>query len=84
MKHLNLPGLAALALSAGLLSACGGGGSSSSSSGSASDSVPTTIASSVDALIAFATGLMTDDTAEPLLLGTVTPATDDTAEPSGL
>jgi hypothetical protein len=87
MKHLTLPGLAALVLSAGLLSACGGGGGGYAPTQDAppvADSVPGAIANSVDALIAFAKGLVTDDTAEPLLLGTVVPATDDSAEPAGL
>jgi hypothetical protein len=48
------------------------------------NSVPSAIGDSVDALIAFVKSLMSDDTAEPLLLGTVQPATSDTAEPTGL
>jgi hypothetical protein len=87
MKHMTLPGLAALVLSAGLLSACGGGGGYDAATPEVppvADSVPGAIANSVDALIAFAKGLATDDTAEPLLLGTVVPATDDTGEPAAL
>jgi hypothetical protein len=86
MNHSNLSRLAALALTTGLLVGCGGGGGGGAAPTvpPVADSVPAAIASSVDALIAFAKGLMNDDTAEPLLLGTVVPATDDTAEPSSL
>ena len=84
MNHSNLSRLAALALTTGLLVGCGGGGGAAPTVSPVADSVPAAIANSVDALIAFAKGLMNDDTAEPLLLGTVVPATDDTAEPSEL
>lgn len=85
MTHTIFPRLAAVALATALLGACGGGGGDATPTvPTVADSVPSSIASSVDALIAFAKGLMADDTAEPLLLGTVVPATDDTAEPSGL
>jgi hypothetical protein len=86
MKKHTLSALAGLALAAGLLSGCGGGGGGGDAPGAppVADSVPAAIANSVDTLIAFAQGLMNDDTAEPLLLGTVQPATDDTAEPAGL
>lgn len=86
MKTLKLPGLAALALAAGLLAGCGGGGGGDAAPTDppVAASVPAAIASSVDALITFAKGLTNDATAEPLLLGTVVPAADDTAEPAGL
>ena len=87
MKKHSLSALAALALATGLLGGCGGGGdyvAAPNPTPPLVDSVPAAIASSVDALIAFAKGLVSDDTAEPLLLGTVQPATSDTAEPTGL
>lgn len=85
MTHKTFPRLAAVALATALLGACGGGGGDATPAvPPVADSVPAGIASSVDALIAFAKSLMADDTAEPLLLGTVVPANDDTAEPSEL
>lgn len=86
MKHSTFPQLAALALSAGLLSACGGGGGGGGEEPpvAVTDTVPAAIATSVDALLNFASGVASNDTAEPLLLGSVVPATDDTAEPAGL
>ena len=88
MKKNTLSVLAALALATSLLGGCGGGGGDSVAepepSPPVADSVPAAIANSVDALIAFAKGLLSDDSAEPLLLGTVQPATDDAAEPTGL
>lgn len=84
MKKHTLSALAALALATGLLSGCGGGGGDAPGVPPVADSVPAAIANSVDALIAFAQSLMNDDTAEPLLLGNVQPATDDTVEPAGL
>lgn len=83
MKLLSIPGLATLALCTGLLAGCGGGGSASLETPS-TGSVPAILSSSVGALIAFAKSLVSDDTAEPLSLGTVEPAVDDTAEPAGL
>ena len=81
--------LAALLVITGLLGGCGGGGGGDSVAAPEpappmTQSVPGAIANSVDALIAFAKGLMNDNTAEPLRLGTVQPATDNTAEPTGL
>ncbi|MFT5933828.1 MAG: hypothetical protein ACI9M6_000875 [Hydrogenophaga sp.] len=88
MKKHTLPALAALAMATSLLVGCGGGGDDSVAAPEPSppvaESVPAAIGSSVDALIAFAKGLVSDNTAEPLRLGTVQPATDDTAEPTGL
>lgn len=89
MRKHTLPALAALALATGLLGGCGGGGDDSVAaapepSPPVAESVPVAIGNSVDALIAFAKGLVSDNTAEPLRLGTVQPATDDTAEPTGL
>ena len=86
MTHKTFPRLAAVARAATLHAACGGGGGGDATPAvpPVADSVPPSIASSVDALIAFARSLMADDTAEPLQLGTVVPATDDTAEPSEL
>lgn len=87
MKKHTLSALAALALATGLLSGCGSGNDDVAApdpTPPVANSVPSAIASSVDALLAFVKGLMGDDTAEPLLLGTVQPATSDTAEPAGL
>ncbi len=86
MKKHTFSTLAALALTTGLLSGCGSGNDDVAAPNPppVADSVPSAIGDSVDALIAFAKGLMNDDTAEPLLLGTVQPATSDTAEPTGL
>jgi hypothetical protein len=85
MKNHTLPALASVALATSLLVGCGGGGGGGAPAvAPVADSVPAAIANSVDALIDFARSLVSDDTAEPLLLGTVQPATDDTAEPAGL
>lgn len=86
MKKHTLSAFAALALATGLLSGCGSGNDDVAAPDPApvAASVPSAIGDSVDALIAFAKGLMNDNTAEPLLLGTVQPATSDTAEPTGL
>jgi hypothetical protein len=86
MKKHTLPMLAALALVTGLLSGCGGSNDVAviDPTPPAPASVPSTIGDSVDALIAFVKGLVNDDSAEPLLLGTVQPAISDTAEPTGL
>lgn len=84
MNNQTLSGLAALALATGLLAGCGGGGGAAPTVPPVAQSVPAAIANSADALLAFAKGLMEDDTAQPLLLGTVVPATDDTTEPAGL
>jgi hypothetical protein len=86
MKKHTLSAMAALALATGLLSGCGSGNDDvvTPDPTPVADSVPSAIGDSVDALIAFAKGLMSDNTAEPLLLGTVQPATSDTAEPTGL
>ena len=87
MKKHTFSALAALALATGLLSGCGSGNDDVAvidPPPPVANSVPSAIGDSVDALIAFVKGLMSDDTAEPLLLGTVQPATSDTAEPTGL
>lgn len=84
MKKHTLSALAALALATSLLGGCGGGSTAPEVTPPVADSVPAAIANSVDALVAFAKGLVSDDTAEPLLLSTVQPATDDMAEPAGL
>jgi hypothetical protein len=86
MKKHTLSAMAALALATGLLSGCGSGNDDAAMPDPTpvADSVPSAIGDSVDALIAFAKGLMSDNTAEPLLLGTVQPATSNTAEPTGL
>lgn len=86
MKKHTLSALAVLALATGLLSGCGSGNDDVAAPNPTpvADSVPSAIGNSVDALIAFARGLMNSDTAEPLLLGTVQPATSDTTEPTGL
>jgi hypothetical protein len=87
MKKHPISALTALALAAGLLSGCGTGNDDIAAperTPPVAASVPGAIADSVEALIAFAKGLMNDDTAEPLLLGTVQPATSDTAEPTDL
>lgn len=84
MKHMSIPGLAALALCAGLLVGCGGGHDTAAVEPPDTSSVPEAVASSVDALISFVQGLVSDDTSEPLSLGTVVPATDDTSEPAPL
>ena len=86
MKKHTLSAMAALALATGLLSCCGSGNDTTEINPTppVADSVPSAIGDSVDALIAFARGLVNDDTAEPLLLGTVQPATSDTAEPASL
>jgi hypothetical protein len=85
MKKHTLSAITALALATGLLSGCGSGNDTTvPDPAPVADSVPSAIGDSVDALIAFAKGLVSDDTAEPLLLGTVQPATSDTTEPAGL
>lgn len=85
MKFSSSTRLAGLALITSLLVACGGGSDHEVEVRTPSpDTVPGGIADSVNALIEFARNLMADDTAEPLLLGDAQPATDDTAEPSGL
>jgi hypothetical protein len=85
MKKHTFPVLAAVALATGLLGGCGSGNDTTVPDPTpVAASVPSAIGDSVDALIAFAKGLMSDDTAEPLLVGTVQPATSDTAEPTGL
>ena len=84
MKKNTLSALASLALVTSLLGGCGDSVAEPEPSPPVADSVPAAIANSVDALIAFAKGLLSDDSAEPLLLGTVQPATDDAAEPTGL
>ncbi|WP_119354433.1 hypothetical protein [Azohydromonas sediminis] len=83
MKHLSVPGLVVLVLCTSLLTGCGGDDHVTAPA-LPSDSVPEAVASSVDALIAFAKGLASDDSAEPLSLGTVVPAVDDTIEPASL
>lgn len=86
MKKHTLAAMAALALTTGLLGGCGSGNDTAviDPPPPVPDSVPSAIGDSVDALIAFARGLVSNDTAEPLLLGTVQPATSDTAEPTAL
>lgn len=86
MKHMSIPGLAVLALCTGLLAGCGGGHDPAPVGVETPDTsaVPEVVASSVEALVGFVKGLVSDDTAEPLSLGTVTLATDDTSEPAGL
>lgn len=86
MKKHTLSALAALALATGLLGGCGSGNDTVAPDPTppVADSVPAAIGNSIDALIAFARGLVSDNTAEPLLLGTVQPATSDTAEPASL
>jgi hypothetical protein len=75
---------AAVLLSAGLLAGCGGGGDGGPVTAAPLTAVPAAIGNSVDALLAFALGLITTDTGEPLSLGTVQPAISDTAEPRDL
>lgn len=85
MKKHTFSTLAAVALATGLLGGCGSGNDTIVPDPTpVADSVPSAIGDSVAALIAFAKDLMSDNTAEPLLLGTVQPATSDTAEPTGL
>lgn len=86
MKKHTFSTLSALALVAGLLGGCGGNNDVAviDPEPPVPDSVPSAIGDSVDTLIAFVKGLGNDDTAEPLLLGTVQPATSNTAEPTGL
>lgn len=66
-----------------LITACGGG-SSTPVAPIPDASVPATVGDSVSALTDFARQQRLTDTDEPLQLGTVIPAIDDTAEPARL
>lgn len=75
--------LAALLASAALITACGGG-ESTVPLPAPEASVPAAVGDSVSALTDFVAQQTTSDTDEPLRLGAVVPATDDTAEPTPL
>jgi hypothetical protein len=75
--------LVALLATATLITACGGG-SSTPVVPAPEASVPAEVGDSVSALTDFARQQPPTDTDEPLQLGTVVPATDDTAEPTVL
>lgn len=77
IKELLLAAAMATALA---MAGCGGDGVVADA---ATPSVPDSAASSVDAFVAFLTGLVTDDTSEPLAIGdTFVAPTTDTGEPN--
>lgn len=76
--------LVALLATAALMTACGGGDNNTPAAPAAEASVPATVGDSVSALTDFAAQQPPSETDEPLLLGNVVPATDDTAEPTPL
>jgi ABC-type glycerol-3-phosphate transport system substrate-binding protein len=81
MKTKNLLLAAAMATALALVGC--GGGNDGVVADAAAPSVPDSAASSVDAFVAFLTGLVTDDTSEPLAIGdTFVAPTTDTLEPN--
>lgn len=75
--------LVALLAATALITACGGG-SSTPVAPAPDTKVPASVGDSVSALNDFAAQQQPSDTDEPLQLGNVVPATDDTAEPTPL
>ena len=83
MKIKELLLAAAMATALAMAGCGGGGGSDGVVADAATPSVPDSAASSVDAFVAFLTGLVTDDTSEPLAIGdTFVAPTTDTGEPN--
>lgn len=78
--------LYAALLSVSLLAACGGGGSVTAVATTPTPPSSTEIAQSVSSLVTFITSLITDNSenSDPIVVTTLTLATDDTAEPSPL
>jgi hypothetical protein len=81
--NINKPLAVAALCAAALLSGCGGGGDDNSTP-PATQQVPATVNMSVAAFIDYLTTLIASaaDTLEPVDVSGITPATDDTIEPS--
>jgi len=67
-----------------LIAACGGGDDTTTASPQPEAAIPSAVGDSVSALTEFAAQQPPSETEEPLLLGNVVPATNDTAEPTPL
>ncbi len=81
--NINKPLAAAALCAAALLSGCGGGGDDNSSP-PVTQQVPASVNMSVAAFVDYLTALIASaaDTLEPVDVSGITPATDDTIEPS--
>ena len=88
MKHLSLKWLVPTVMAVALVAGCGGGGGGSPVVGNtpgAPVTPPPGIGESVEALLAFMTGLLanTTETGDPVVLDNKPLAVDDTGGPAG-
>lgn len=88
MKHLSMKWLVPTVMAVALVAGCGGGGGGAPVVGGNPPGAPVTppgIGESVEALLAFMTGLLanTTETGDPVVLDNKPLAVDDTREPAG-
>ncbi len=87
MKHLSLKWLVATVMAVALVAGCGGGGGGAPVVGNTPGApvTPPGIGDSVEALLAFMTGLLanTTETGDPVVLDNKPLAVDDTGGPAG-